>query len=252
MNVISVAILAVLIYALIKLFPNKPSFSDSSIVRSDAYFSRLASIHDGTISASPLRLRGWEGEMQVLFLIEAVGCGIVYWNVGVNFQGRKCEYDILVLSPFGILHVEVKAYAGSYTPAEGQPTKNPNTWKKVNRITGEVKESWSPVSQSLRAKKILSDTFSSICEKPISVETVVVFPDKSFIPSGFEDSRLPWFDAKNFQKFYRALTSGHLKNRPPLEMVDMAKIATCLGQCGFEPAFYDSDLLRKGSTHESD
>ena len=162
MNMISALFFGVVFYALIKLFSGKPRFTDSSIVRSDEYISRLKSIHSGTITANPLRLRGWEGEMETLFLIEAVGKGIVYWNVGVNFHGRKSEFDILVLCPHGVIHIEVKTYSGTYSPANNQPAKNPNDWKKVNTFSGEVRESWSPVSQALRAKKILSDRKSVV------------------------------------------------------------------------------------------
>ncbi len=245
MNFASILILAVFCYGVIKFFSDRPSFTDSSIVRSEEYVSRLQSIHSGTISANPLRLRGWEGEMQTLFLIEAVGKGITYWNVGVRFHYRKSEYDIIVLCPYGVLHVEVKAYSGTYSPAEGQPSTNPNDWKKINRFTGEIKESWSPVSQALRAKEILSDVLKTVCDKDIPVETVVVFSDSSFQASGIEDTRLPWLDAKNFQNFYKAFVLGQIANGAGLDLLDMAKIATCLGQGGFEPVFYDADLLRR-------
>ncbi|WP_285905072.1 nuclease-related domain-containing protein [Pseudodesulfovibrio pelocollis] len=244
MDIIAIMAVVILGYIILRLFEGKPNFTDSSIVRSEEYISRLLSIHNGSITVSPARLVGWEGERDVLFLLEAVGKGIVYWNVGVRFRGQKCEYDILVLSPFGVLHVEVKAYAGTYVPAPGEPLQNPNNWEKVNPYTGEAKTTWSPVSQSLRANNILQQTLTVTCEKSITVQTVIVFPDKGFRVERMADSRLPWFNARNFQKFYRAFSHG-LLNSPGLDLVDMVKIASVLGQCGFEPVFYDAELFKK-------
>lgn len=247
MDTIAVMAVVILGYIILRLFEGKPNFTDSSIVRSEDYISRLLSVHNGSIPVSPARLVGWKGERNVLFIIEAIGKGIVYWNVGIRFQGQKCEYDILVLSPFGVLHVEVKAYAGTYVPAPGEPLRNPNNWEKGNPYTGEPKVTWSPVSQSLRANRILQQTLNALCEKPIGVETVIVFPDNNFRVEKMVDSRLPWFNAHNFQKFYKAFSHGLLKS-PGLDLVDMVKIASVLGQCGFEPVFYDAELLKKDNS----
>lgn len=247
MDVIIILLIA-LVFLLVRIRRNG-RLQDNSIVRSEAYLRRCRSIHNNTIAADSHRLAGWKGEMTILQDIESLGMCIAFWNVGLNFRGRKTEFDVLAFSPFGILHVEVKEWSGSCSPANGEPTENPFYWLKRNTFTGAASMKRSPIAQALNARRILEDALKRICRQDIPVTSVVVFTNRNLDLRDIHDTRLMRFDRAGFKDFFRAFTSGQ-GGGTPLALVDMAKITACLGQAGQEPAFFDSRLMRKEDDNE--
>lgn len=227
--------------------PPEEDWVDDTIVRSQDY-KDVMSKYDSISSQRDLTDResiegaGLEGELMALAYPEYHGRCVTYLNVGVKYEGQKCELDLVVITPYGIMLVEVKNYKGDYTYADGEGAFRPNAWVK-NTHSGTTKITRSPISQACRAKRIFSDAMKAASGRKIPIFSYVLFTNDSFSMGRIVDDRLPWSYAGAFndvcEGFVHGLCPGFTK---PLEPTLIANILDYFDQCGMTPVFFDSSF----------
>lgn len=191
---------------------------------------------------------GDRAEAIVLHMLERAGKAAVYWNVGLNCFGMKTEFDVLVISPFGVLHLEVKGYTGTWRRTAGYPKKNPESWERVDNVRA-AKVVKSPVSQALRARMALDKALNIAIRASIPIWSYLVFPDPS-VKLRIDDDRLPFLNHATMGHAFQDFVDGRLvpagkdcseKMRPEV----FGRLLTYLDEGGFMPVFFDRTLYEK-------
>lgn len=234
----------------------KSSNQDSNVIRSAQYLGRLVDLKDTFKNVNVLTRDeqllaiGAEGEVKTLSLMEYLGNAIVYWNVGLNFYEKKCEYDILSVTPYGILHVEVKNYGGDYYSSEESSVYRPNYWEK--RLSdGQKKRSRSPASQAARAKGLLTKALNMACSESIPILSVIVFTNSSFKANHIVEDRVAWCDLDTFGSLYMDFINGKIPGAKRVDSHTLGKTLSYLANGGHFPAFFDETLYQKDSSYEA-
>lgn len=195
-----------------------------------------------------LAVVGDEGEVKVLSIIESIGKGVVYWSVGLNLFGTKCEFDTLVFTPYGVLHVETKNIAGEYWGDDS--VYRPNRWSK-DQGHGDIKTMRSPIAQALRARKALRKALEIISKEKIPVMSVVVFANSRFSTKYIVEDRMAYCDLQTFKYFYTEYVNGAMPNTNLVSSVGLAKTMSYLSQAGQIPVFFDESLFSTEDNNKS-
>ena len=226
---------------------------DETVIRSAEYLDALLALSAEFNNARHLSKEkyvlaiGKDGEAQTLFLMEAMGKAAVYWNVGVRLDATRCEYDILAISPYGVLHVEVKNYGGEYGAPKGVSVYRPNKWEKTYRDAA-VKQSRSPFYQASHAGKTLSGVLLDACGESLPVLSVIVFPNPSFALRHVMDDRVVHCDLESFALLYNDFLTGRLPTMQERKTASMAKAVSYLANGGQFPVFFAETLTRGGQS----
>ncbi len=221
--------------------------TDYAIVRPHDYVRKIFSINDqyhssnNTAKSQALKTAGDYGEAIVLSYLESAGRCIAYWNIGLNHKGRKAEYDILAVTPYGLLHLEVKNFSGIWHPTDSALFLNPDNWQKIDTENGKVTVVHSPFKQACRAKKILEDTLKDGVMPVVPIYTVVCFTNESFQMMGMDDNRLPWRDV-GIDLLLKDFVNGDLEGLSEVSPSTMLQIVEYFGDGGQYPVFFDDSL----------
>lgn len=186
------------------------------IVTAPGYYRRLGSIPDqsapdnGGAAGAGLR-----GEAAILKDIKVIGGGIVYWGLGLSFDKQRCEFDILVMAPHSLLHVEVKNLCGKWRP-DADSVEGGYATKWFRQSDGTIIK--SPITQANRARFLLGEAARAICAYQIPVHSVVVVANDTFEFAGEKDDRVKLMRDVDFREYYESYANG-----PGSSLVAVAK-----------------------------
>ncbi|WP_319779048.1 nuclease-related domain-containing protein [Maridesulfovibrio sp.] len=220
----------------------------ATLVRSEEYIERIRMFHRKCKQTNlcweeRLRHHGDEGELKILGHCELVGKSAVYTNVGLVHNGNKCELDVLALCKYGLVHVEVKNYSGSYSPAKDCTFYRPEKWQKLWKDKLTVVR--SPVVQAVRARGILQRALPTILKGDIPLFSIITFANDNMQISKIVEDRVAICKAETFQDVFEEFTTG--KNPEFSEKIDpviAAKFMAKLKGSGINPVFYAPETFR--------
>lgn len=219
----------------------------ATLLRSEEYIERMRRFNNrcykNLTGQNRVNHYGEEGELIVLGHCELVGKSAVYSNVGLVHNGDKCEIDILALSKYGLVHVEVKNFSGCYFPADDCTCYRPEKWQK--KWNGNVNVLRSPVIQAERACDLLSEALPAIINEHIPIFSVIVFTDKTFKLSRVAEDRMVMCSVDTFQEVFDEFVNG--RNPEFLKKIDPLGAAKFLAELkgnGMYPVFYAPETFR--------
>ena len=239
-------ILLVLAFYLIKFLrrlDNKQRWIDDAIIKSKEYVNRATKIRakferrQYQSDEDAKKTVGLAGELDVLRTLEHIKNIIVYWSVGINSKNKKTEIDILVVSPYGLLQIEVKRYAGEYVVDES------GDFRKFSEHEGGDKIIHSPFEQIRRANGLLKETLLHYLDEPIQIIPLVVFTNPSFRIQGLKENEICHCTLDAAPNFFENFAKGAMRPSP-LDPHTLAKIVASLDHGNVVPAFYDSRFQR--------
>lgn len=192
-----------------------------------------------------IKAAGDMGEIRVLQMMESIGGMIVYWGVGLR-RGGGSEYDILAISEFGLLHVEVKNYSGLYTSAEGEPEFNPNKWQRETP-GGGTQIIKSPFYQAAKAHDNLAEALTEVLGVDVPLYSVIFFENTSFSMRGIQDYRVSFCLSGDMKRYLNSFAHGGRVGTPRVSGELMARLVSYLDNAGHSPVFFDNDLFTQGN-----
>ncbi|WP_319466210.1 nuclease-related domain-containing protein [uncultured Pseudodesulfovibrio sp.] len=188
----------------------------------------------GTTSA------GLRGEAEVLEVVKSIGGGIVYWGLGLSINEKKCEFDILVVTQHGLLHVEVKNLYGHWRPVASS-NGNASQWKRDSDDT----VIHSPIRQADRARRLLGDTAKQICYDMLPVHSVVVVTNKNFEFCGTEDECVALMRTEEFDRYYSDFVYGYGSNIAATSKPRLSRLISFISKYKQYPVFCDLATINK-------
>ncbi|MFH1914394.1 MAG: nuclease-related domain-containing protein [Pseudomonadota bacterium] len=230
------------------------------VITSPEYHRRLRAIPDqsapdngGSDGA------GRRGEAAILKVIRGIGGGIVYWGLGLSFERQRCEFDILVVAPRGVLHVEVKNTAGTWKP-DPDSMKEGYATKWIREKDGLVMK--SPISQAHRARFLLGEAARVLCSYQLPVHSVVVVANDTFEFAGEKDDRVSLMRDSKFRAYYEEYAHGRESSvvgvakprlaRLPLSVMRFNQLPVCFDLCSFGMGRVDVHGLREWTDEDFD
>jgi hypothetical protein len=220
------------------------------IARRADYLRALERIDEWADNLSVLsedeRIKTWGdiGEAKVLRGLEQEGNCLVYWGLGLLIDGRKTEYDILAVSPFGLLHVEVKHFTGRWERADNEPSTNPTRWQKIDSQGARLGDpKLSPFEQADRAGKMLSEAVQHLAGVRLPLTSVVFFPHERFQLRGINDYRMPYCFGNQVNRFLHEFVRGTAPGVHRVRAEDLARLVRGLQSYRQYPVFFDRKMF---------
>ncbi|ACS79714.1 nuclease-related domain-containing protein [Maridesulfovibrio salexigens] len=228
-----------------EVFNENPN--SATLLRSEEYIERMRRFNNrcykNLTGQDRINHYGEEGELLVLGHCELVGKSAVYSNVGLAHEGEKCELDILALCKYGLVHVEVKNFSGSYCPADDCTCYRPEKWQKEWK--GQTNVLRSPVVQAERSREILADALPSIINESLPIFSVIVFTNGTFKLSRVAEDRIVMCSAETFQEVFDEFVNGRNPEfSEKIDPVGAAKFMAKLKGNDLYPAFYAPETFR--------
>jgi hypothetical protein len=220
----------------------------ASTVFAESYEAAL----EGKLSEDPKERAGDYGEALVLSKVMQAGGGIVYWGLGLSNRGRKCEVDILIVAPHGLLHVEVKNLSGVWkvlSEYDEQGRVCSSCWTRDG--DGDLTMR-SPVEQANRARAILAETVRNLTDFYLPIHSVVVAAHGEFSLSGAQDDGVKVMSLSEFDEFYKEYAHGSIAQLSAARRGLFASLVEHVAGYGQRPAFFDLELFEEGARQVPD
>ncbi|WP_285907130.1 nuclease-related domain-containing protein [Pseudodesulfovibrio pelocollis] len=202
---------------------------------------------------------GRRGEAAILRVIRGIGGGIVYWGLGLSFERKRCEFDILIVAPRGVLHVEVKNLSGTWKP-DPDSMEDGYATKWIREKDGLAMK--SPISQAHRARFLLGEAARIICSYQLPVHSVVVVANDTFEFTGEKDDRVSLMRDSEFRAYYEEYAHGRESSvvgvakprlaRLPLYVMRFKQLPVCFDLRSFGRDRRDIHVLREWTDEDFD
>lgn len=216
---------------------------EPQLVASSCFAQSYEAALEGILSEDPRERAGDYGEALVLSKVMETGGGIVYWGLGLSNRGKKCEVDILVVAPHGLLHVEVKNLRGVWkvlSEYDEQGRVRSSHWTRDGYGDLTLK---SPVEQANRARTILAETVRNLSDFYLPIHSVVVAAHDEFSLTGAEEDGVKVMSLSEFTDFYQEYAHGSIAQLSAARRGLFASLVEHVASFGQRPAFFDLKLF---------
>lgn len=180
---------------------------------------------------------GRQAEQNLMDTLYKVPGGVVFWNVGLDVGGTRCEIDQILLCPEGLVLIECKSLRGVWVATDKSRVR-PDTWVRVDHYQKTIK---SPFFQIARTGGILVRLLKEL-GLYIPVSRILVFVGQGVEVPDAEDDRATVCFIEGARHGIEQCRE-ELKAKPAPKPEHLALFMAFLAKEGVLPAFFDRRIL---------